>query len=659
MKISTVLDKIDSGAIALPEFQRGYVWSRRQVRDLVESLYRGFPVGSLLLWETATESADARGEGQLQRGYVSLLLDGQQRISSLYGLIRGRPPPFFDGNPQAFADLRFHPETEQLRFYAPVTMREDPLWLDVSDVMRRGPAWAMGELASSLQEDPDQQTRFETYLGRVNRLHSIREIELHEETVTGVDKNIDVVVDLFNRVNTGGTKLSKGDLALAKVCASWPQARDELKSRLAKWEAAGFHFTLDWLLRNVNAVLNGRAELAALAEVQREDFRRALSETERAVDAVLNLASSRLGLDHDRVLGGVAAVPVMSRFIAQRGFRLPDAQTSDKLLYWYVHSFLWGRYSGSTETVLNTDLQLVDPALRGPQARSEQTTGDPLDRLISELRRHRGDLRIHSDDLLGWSRGARFYPLLYMLSRVGGARDLRSGLELRQHLLGQHASLEIHHLFPKALLHQNAYGRPERNALANFAFLTLEANRSLGDRPPHEYLPECEERHPGVLASQWIPDEPELWHAERYPEFLTRRRELLARAANDLLDGLLGGRDAPSEEAGILDREPVTVGSADEDEEREVAALQRWASDQGFQPGIKDFAILALDGRSEEAVLDIAWPDGLAHGEGKVALLLNEPSEVLEAAGRHGYRFFTSASELRQYAQVDLGAQDA
>lgn len=126
MKISTVLDKIDSGTIALPEFQRSYVWSRRQVRDLVESLYRGFPVGSLLLWETATESADARGEGQLQRGYVWLLLDGQQRMSSLYGLIRGSPPPFFDGNAQAFSDLRFNVDTERFRFYAPVNMRDDP-----------------------------------------------------------------------------------------------------------------------------------------------------------------------------------------------------------------------------------------------------------------------------------------------------------------------------------------------------------------------------------------------------------------------------------------------------------------------------------------------------------------------------------------------------
>lgn len=646
VKISTVLDKIDSGAIALPEFQRGYVWSRRQVRDLVESLYRRFPVGSLLLWETATESAHARGEGKLQRGYVSLLLDGQQRISSLYGLIRGRPPKFFDGDARAFTDLRFNVETEQFQFYAPVTMREDPLWLDVSELMRRGPGWAMGQI----QAPPE---RFTDYLDRVNRLHAVRDIELHDATVTGEDKSIDVVVDLFNRVNTGGTKLSKGDLALAKLCASWPPARNELKTRLAKWERAGFHFSLDWLLRNVNAVVNGRAELAELGDIGADKFIEGIQDTERAVDTILNLISSRLGLDHDRVLGGVGAIPVMSRFVADRDFRLPDAQTSDRLLYWYVHSFLWGRYAGSTETVLNTDLQLVDPTLRGLHARSEQVEGDALDHLIAELRGQRGSLRVSPADLRGWSRGARFYPLLYMLSRVGGAHDLGSGLELRGHLLGKHASLEIHHVFPKALLYRHGYGRPERNALANFAFLTLDSNRSLGERPPHEYLPEYEARHPGVLASQWIPDDPELWHLDRYLDFLARRRELLAQAANDLLDGLLGGQETTSQEAGILDREPVTVGGGDE-EDQVTADVQGWMADRGLQRGIEDFAILALDGRSEEAVLDIAWPDGLTHGEEKVALLLNEPPEVVEAAGRHGYRFFTSVGELQTYAQQYL-----
>jgi hypothetical protein len=98
VKISTVLDNIDLGAMALPEFQRGYVWNRSQVRGLMGSLYRRHPAGSLLVWVTKSEAALARGDGQLQPGFVSLLLDGQQRISSLYGIVRGQPPQFFDGN---------------------------------------------------------------------------------------------------------------------------------------------------------------------------------------------------------------------------------------------------------------------------------------------------------------------------------------------------------------------------------------------------------------------------------------------------------------------------------------------------------------------------------------------------------------------------------
>jgi len=93
LKVHTILDQIYLGAIALPEFQCGYVWNRNQVKGLMDSLFRRHPVGSLLVWETRTENADVRGDGRLQHGTVKLLLDGQQRVTSLYGLIRGKPPP--------------------------------------------------------------------------------------------------------------------------------------------------------------------------------------------------------------------------------------------------------------------------------------------------------------------------------------------------------------------------------------------------------------------------------------------------------------------------------------------------------------------------------------------------------------------------------------
>ena len=125
MEINTILDQIDLGAMALPEFQRGYVWNRQQVRELMSSLYRRYPVGGLLVWITRTELAEARGDQQLTAGNVKLILDGQQRITSLYGIIRGTPPPFFEGNPATFTDLYFNMQDETFEFYGPVKMRDN------------------------------------------------------------------------------------------------------------------------------------------------------------------------------------------------------------------------------------------------------------------------------------------------------------------------------------------------------------------------------------------------------------------------------------------------------------------------------------------------------------------------------------------------------
>ena len=138
MKVTTILDQIDLGSMALPEFQRGYVWNRDQVRDLMQSLYRRYPVGSLLVWITRTESMNIRGDGPVAPSVVELILDGQQRITSLYGIIRGRPPRFFDDNPQTFTGLYFHLDDEVFEFYAPLKMKDNPLWINVTELMEIG-----------------------------------------------------------------------------------------------------------------------------------------------------------------------------------------------------------------------------------------------------------------------------------------------------------------------------------------------------------------------------------------------------------------------------------------------------------------------------------------------------------------------------------------
>ena len=126
------------------------------------------------------------------------------------------------------------------------------------------------------------------YVAKLSRLLGITDVDLHIEEVTGADKSLDVVVDIFNRVNSGGTKLSKGDLALAKICADWPEGRDAMKEKLVEWTRADYHFTLDWLLRSVNTVLTGEAKFQYLHEKTADEVKDAL-----ALFEVLSLSDTR------------------------------------------------------------------------------------------------------------------------------------------------------------------------------------------------------------------------------------------------------------------------------------------------------------------------------------------------------------------------------
>src|SRR5690606_23997146 len=187
--------------MALPEFQRGYVWNREQVKGLFDSLYRRHPIGGLLVWVTESKTAVHRGEGPLAPGVVKLLLDGQQRITSLYGVVRGRPPSFFEGNPHAFTGLQFNLETETFEFYQPVKMKDDPLWINVTELMQKGND-GIGEFIQRLNARPEFAPKLPIYFGRLSRLLGILDVDLHVEEVAGEDKTIDVVVDIFNRVNS-------------------------------------------------------------------------------------------------------------------------------------------------------------------------------------------------------------------------------------------------------------------------------------------------------------------------------------------------------------------------------------------------------------------------------------------------------------------------
>jgi len=643
MKISTILDHIDSGHMALPEFQRGYVWNGDQVRKLFTSLYLRRPVGGLLVWATESRTAVHRGDGPLAAGVVKLLLDGQQRMTSLYGVVRGRRPEFFDGNAKAFTGLRFHLDTQTFEFYQPVKMRDDPLWIDVTELMKKGTA-GLGEFVTRLAAQPALGAKVGEHVGRLSRLLGVTDVDLHVEEVTGADKTLDVVVDIFNQVNSGGTKLSKGDLALAKICADWPEARDTMKAKLKEWAKADYHFNLDWLLRSVNTALTGEAKFQFLHDKDAADIQDGLKRATRHIDNSLNLISGRLGLDHDQVFFGRFGVPVMVRYLDQHSGPM-DEKGRDKLLFWFVQAGMWGRFSGSTESFIDQDLA----ALEGPDG--------GLDKLLDQLRLWHGGLRVEPGHFTGWSLGARFYPVLYLLTRMGEAKDWGTGLPLKSSLLGKMNKLEVHHIFPKAQLYKRKFKRPEVNALANFCFQTKETNLEISDRLPEEYFPVFEKRHPGGLASQWIPDDPKLWKIENFREFLEARKSLLATEANMRMKDLLHGDNRWL--AGPMASVPaaVSVGSGitSEEEEEQLEALNDWMEAQGLPRGVLAYDFADATTGEQKAVFDLAWPSGIQEELSQpVAVLLNESAETISIASQAGYRCFKAMDEFRRYVQAEI-----
>jgi hypothetical protein len=413
---------------------------------------------------------------------------------------------------------------------------------------------------------------------------------------------------------------------------------------------SGYDFNLDWLLRSVNTALTGEAKFSFLHDKSAEEVQDGLKRAASRIDTCLNLVGGRLGLDHDQVFFGRFAVPVMVRYLDQRNGSL-NAKERDKLLFWFAQAGMWGRFSGSTESYIDQDLA----ALEGDDG--------GLEKLLEQLRLWHGDLRAEPGHFAGWSLGARFYPVLYMLTRMGEAKDWGTGLPLKSNLLGKMNKLEVHHIFPKKQLYKRKHKRPEVNALANFCFLTKDTNLSIRDRLPEEYFPEIEKDHPGSLASQWIPTDPELWKIENYRDFLQARRELLAAETNqrlaELLHGDLRWMEGVAKAAEAVPTVSVAGGIAVEAEEEELEALNDWVEGQGLPRGVLAFDFADEASGRQQAVFDLAWPNGIQEELTQpVAVLLNESPETLALASRAGFRCFTTGQDFKDYVQKEILANE-
>src|SRR5579862_481813 len=257
-KVDELITDISNGTLKLPEFQRGYIWTRDQVRTFVQSLYRGHPTGHLLVWH-AVGPVRTRGTSTEAPGKTLLLLDGQQRLTSLFALIKGVPPPFYEGE-HLFFNLYFNVVSEEFSYFSKSVMDGNPVWFSVHDFLKKGMNQFLDELP---QLNPEQRDLAQKSLSKLNNLDKIHSYvygvdDLKDERLTLGD-----VVEIFNRVNSKGTPLKRSDLAMAHICTFWPEARGELNTFNKKMGEMGFALELDLLVRATSAAAGGSVNFDA------------------------------------------------------------------------------------------------------------------------------------------------------------------------------------------------------------------------------------------------------------------------------------------------------------------------------------------------------------------------------------------------------------
>lgn len=533
MKVEEILSEVDNGVLALPVFQRGFVWSEEKIQRFLRSLYNGYPVGCLLIWRTADSDEITRGESETSGNYLKIIIDGQQRITTIYAMARGKTPPFFIGKSDRLKNVFFDIEEEKFVHYKRRVPQPNPFLVNVTEILKDGTEEISKRIFDQLKERYTVDQAFEQhhkFKNRLDKLYRIRERDIYEEVLTDESRNFQDILIIFQEVNTGSKQLSGADLALARVCAKRFSARDDLQACLDEWAGKGYKFSLDWLLRCVNVCITGGSTFDSLDGVTGEQFDKGLLTAKQCVEKIIILFQTKLGIDDDKLLGMRACIPLLVRYFAIKDGNVEDESERAKLLYWYLQTVINQRYYGGTEGVLRRDLEALTMTNDRP----------PIENLISTLKQDGIDKQIQWHESYGAGRNNVFFQLLYVLSRANNARDIftRDPLSFSKF----QPSLEKHHIFPSALLQNNetkSFSKRESDDVANFAFLTRKTNRRISAKEPSVYLSEVDDK---LLKTQWIPTDRSLWKIEKYPDFLAKRRQLLAAAADTLLGSLEAGR---------------------------------------------------------------------------------------------------------------------
>jgi hypothetical protein len=555
--VDELVGMIERGELRLPEMQRRYVWRSTRVRDLMDSLYRGYPSGAILLWET-TEAVPEQDMAVPQSANAfhstRLLLDGQQRLTSLSAIIRGNPvkvrgrtrpvellfnldhPETLaevtevdedddrdDDDDEADQDMADASEDEleerfnRLTFVVATRKLENrPQWVNVTTVFKTEGDSAILKGAGVTNFD---HPNYKKYSQRLERLRRIKKY-VYRMDILERELSYDEVTEIFVRVNSLGAKLRSSDLALAQITAKWRNSLKVFESFQKECSGLGFDLELGLLTKNLVVFATGQSRFLRVANLSAETLKGGWRDGKAGIEFALNFLRSNARIDSPALLASPFLIITLAYYGHSRGYSLSKSE-AEALRRWALLANAKGRYSrGSSETLLDQDIMAI-------------RTGGDVKELVDRLRSQVGRLDIQPDELEGRNQRSAIFKTMFLAFRAAGAKDWKTQVEIALSHAGATHKLQFHHVFPKNVL-RGSFTSRETDDIANLCFISGKTNRQISDTEPHVYIePIIEQSGTAAFDAQCIPvRDGRLLEVPEYKAFLAKRRELITDRLN-------------------------------------------------------------------------------------------------------------------------------
>ncbi len=563
MSVNQLVANIEKGYIQKPEMQREYVWRATRVRDLLDSLYRGYPSGTILLWQTDTDAPTSDFAIATEKNPTTrplLLLDGQQRLTSLSSVIRGEPIYVRERRKLKQIEILFnleHPdelvtiteiddapeasyqssadddmddeeeETIQDRLNQFTFIVSTPQlanaanWVNVSEVFKsHSDAEFLKKAGVTSLDDP----LYTKYSDRLKKLRQIREYSYRLD-VLEPSLSYEEVTEIFIRVNSLGVKLRSSDLALAQITAKWRNSLvlfQDFQSEVH--EQRGLYFDLGFFVKSLVISATGQSKFKTLGSLSKDELEAGWEIAKKNITFALNFVTSNLKIDSLALLSSPFIVHTIAYWGEKNNGKVSQAESS-AMRRWALIANTKSYYSSSAESKLDADLL----ALR---------SGLGADSLLTRLETHLGRLDVTEAEMIGKTVSSGYFKAMFIAFREDGAKDWYSKLEISVKHRGNEDKLQFHHIFPKAFLRQNYpdLRRNQVNDISNLAFIGGKTNREISAKPPAEYLKKIiESKDVELLNLQAIPTEGEILDEYSFDDFLSKRRKAIVKRINTLL----------------------------------------------------------------------------------------------------------------------------